>query len=147
MADNVRVTIEGLPELKRKFSELSGRGQRAALSTAMRKGGNVVRDDARRRASFSRRVAKGIIVKTKVKRTSAEARIGFSGAGWFGAPWEKGWIAAPRSGKGAIRRATARHVPARPMLRPALDEKQQEVLQAFADALNEAIDKVKARGL
>lgn len=163
--------VDGLKELQAALAELPKTAQGAALADAVRAGGNVIRDEARQRApkhagpyegkkkSQQRpgTLKRGIV--TRMKRNLAEgwatASITVSKKAWYGRLVEMGHRIVgrlPKGAKGGVRKrarlaqhALGRHVPPHPFLRPAIDVKAQEAVNALRDALVPAIVKQWAK--
>ncbi len=127
MQDAISIQIQGLPELQKKFSALSAKAQRGDLRKALRAATRPVIKDARIRVP----VASGLLKKqikasVSVKRTFAQARIGFGSKAFYGMFIELG----------------SRFIAARPFLRPAFDAKKTEVVETFNKKLTAELLKV-----
>lgn len=152
------VTIEGLPELKKKFGELTDKQQRGVLRTAIRAGGTMVAREAKRLVPVKTgALKKSIGVKVSVKQGGVtEATIGFGRRQYYGLMVELGHSQVFRT-KEVIRRVrmkatgeikehrrkkTVGFVPARPFLRPALEGNEQRIVEIIAQNFRKHIDKV-----
>lgn len=130
-----RVTIEGLPELRAKFSELADKGQKQVLRGAIAEGAKVVVKEAKRLVQVDRGDLQKAIkqsTRTSSGRTTAqrtEATIGFEKDEYYGKFVELG----------------TSEMPAEPFLRPALEGKAQEVLDTIGKGFKKHIDRVAAK--
>lgn len=121
------VAITGLPELRRDFSNLTAKMQRGVLRDALRSAARPVVASAKskvpvRTGALKRGISQRVSVKGSGK---AEAIIGFQRKQFYGKFVELG----------------TSHAAAKPFLRPALDESQQKIEQAFVDAINRGIER------
>lgn len=126
------VTIHGLPRLRAQFSELKDKSQRAVLRSAIRSAARPVVKEAKLLVPVDEGDLKaGIKSSVSVKQGgSVEALIGFEQDDFYGRFVELG----------------TSKMPARPFLRPALENKQDEVVKIFADAIDAQIQRVAAKG-
>ena len=151
------VTIEGLPELRRKFAELSDKQQRGVLRTGIRAGAQLVVREARKNVhDVSGNLRKGMKAKVSVKQGGVtEASIGWDKKiAPHGHLVELGHvqIVGPRSGAASQRRSgkagpkqrAVGHVPAHPFLRPALLDHEQQIIDVIAKNFRKHIDRVAA---
>lgn len=124
---NDPVKIEGLPQLRAKFSEFTSKMQRATLRDVLRSAAQPVKTDAANRAPRNRgQLAGDMAVSVKVNNTKAEALVGFKPRSWYGIFAELG----------------TRYRSARPFLRPALDVQQDKVVSVIRDGLKRVIDRI-----
>lgn len=141
MAEALKVSVEGLEELREQFSALSDRMQAKALRDAMRGAARPVVQEARARAPVrTGRLRRNIIAKVFSGPKTVTAIIGFRAEG------KRGDVRNAFYGM-FLELGTSR-MTARPMLRPALDAKGGEAVSLFAAALRKAIEAItrKARG-
>jgi HK97 gp10 family phage protein len=131
------VTIEGLPELKRKLLDMSEEMRQAKLEAAVLTGGQPIKNEAQVRApvktgTLRRDITVQIVESTP---TSAIAAIGTSVP--YGPRIEFGF-----NGRDKLGRLYSQ--PAQPYLRPAFDQEREnaylEIQDALRDAINDAID-------
>lgn len=140
----ISVQIEGLAELRSKFSELTDKKQRGVLRTAIRAGGNVVvraaRSKVRSKTGNLRRAIKTSV--TVEQGASAEVDIGWDPRiAPHGHLVELGHL--QKVGKrGSQGQRTIGHVAARPFLRPALTENEKKVVETIAVNMRKHIEKV-----
>lgn len=135
--------IEGLDGVLRKMRELSPKLQRKGLVAAVRKGANIVRDDARNRAkqfddpSTPKPIWKEIVSKVNGRRGRQEGgvvmQVGIRGG-------------ARDSGNNVfywrfLEFGTSK-MAARPFMRPALESKAEAATQAIVTELNRQLDEV-----
>lgn len=120
------VEVLGLKELDRALQELAYPAARRALRKGMRRGANVVRDEARAKA----RVKTGNL-KRKIRtreRREQEGNLRFA-------------VEVPRSAfYGRFLEYGTSKMAARPFLRPAAESKTEEAVTTMRDALAEAIE-------
>ncbi len=129
MADGLTFKIEGLGTLENRLKELDNRLAKKAMRKALTKGAKPITEEARRRAPvLTGKLRKNVKASISASTKKAEARIGFKKTAFYGRFIETG--------------VPARGIAARPFLRPALDLKGQEGVNAFADELRTQIDKV-----
>ncbi len=130
MAD-FSVEIVGLKELDMALTELAWPAARRALRKGMRKGANVVRDEARAKA----RVDTGNL-KRKIRtreRSEDAGNMQFA-------------VEVPRSAfYGRFLEYGTSKMEAKPFLRPAAENKTEEAVSSMRDALAEAIQIEIAR--
>lgn len=124
------IKIENLTALQRDFSNLTSKMQRAVLRDALRSAARPVVASAKskvptRTGALKRGIAQRVSVKASGK---AEAIIGFDRKQFYGRFVELG----------------TSKMAARPFLRPALDESQQKIEQAFVEAINRGINSKTA---
>ena len=124
------IKIENLTALQRDFSNLTSKMQRAVLRDALRSAARPVVASAKskvptRTGALKRGIAQRVSVKASGK---AEAIIGFDRKQFYGRFAELG----------------TSKMAARPFLRPALDESQQKIEQAFVEAINRGINSKTA---
>ncbi len=132
----VSATFVGFENLSKTFDELSAKLQRAALRKTVSKSARPVRKEMRRLVSKDTRATqKGIGISVSVKSAgNVEASIGVR-----------------RKAKGSpastvhILEKGSKNQPARPFMRPALDNKKGEVVKIFTSELGGEIAKVAAK--
>lgn len=118
--------VDGVPELQRKFANLSGKMQRAVVRDSLRSAARVVEKSARQRVPVDTgRLKKAITQNVTVKSTTGEALVGYRREVFYGRFVELG----------------TSKMAAQPFLRPALDENQEEIRQTFLSALNRTIEE------
>ena len=125
MAD-FAVEIQGLAHLDRALQELAWPAARRALRKGMRKGANVVRDEARAKAPV-----KTGNLKRKIRtreRSEQDGNMRFA-------------VEVPRSAfYGRFLEYGTSKMAAKPFLRPAAEGKTEAAVTAMRDALAEAIE-------
>jgi len=117
----VRVKVTGAEEVVRRLNLMADKAEEAVEAAAMA-GAEVVRADAQKRAprGDTERLAEGMTAELEgVKGTKATVRIGPDKEAFYGLFHEVG----------------TKKMPARPFLRPALDERKAEAEKAVADEL------------
>lgn len=121
MSKRFRVEIEGSEEIARKLAELSDTMAGGELAVATRLGAEVVAEEAANRVPRkSGNLARSMSTQvTKATRTRATVLAGPTKDGYYGRFLEFG---------------TSRQA-ARPFLRPAFDEKKDEVVRVVGDYL------------
>lgn len=123
------VTVHNLQALQRDFSQLTAKMQRGVLRDALRSAARPVVASAKSKVPVrTGALKKGIAQRVSVKTSSAEAIIGFRAKDFYGRFIELG----------------TSKMTARPFLRPALDESQQKIEQAFIAAINRGIERKTA---
>jgi len=139
----VEFKIEGLDGVLRKMRELSPKLQKKGLVTAVRKGANIVRDDARNRAkqfddpSTPKPIWKEIVSKVNGRRGRQEGgvvmQVGIRGG-------------ARKSGDNVFYwrflEFGTEKMAARPFMRPALESKAEAATDAIVTELNRQLDEV-----
>lgn len=139
----VEFKIEGLDGVLRKMRELSPKLQKKGLVAAVRKGANIVRDDARNRAkqfddpSTPRPIWKEIVSKVNGRRGRQEGgvvmQVGIRGG-------------ARKSGDNVFYwrflEFGTEKMAARPFMRPALESKAEAATDAIVTELNRQLDEV-----
>lgn len=121
------VQIEGMPNLKRKFSGLSQVAQKKVLRKAMRGAAKPVVKAAKAKAPVrTGKLKKSIRTTVSMRRGKAEAKVGFGGKQYYGIFSELGTV----------------KMPARPFLRPALDSQKDASVRAFVEVIQAEIAKV-----
>lgn len=129
MAGNTAV-IEGVAEARRKFSDLEAKAQRSVLRQAAKRAAKPVVEEAKRRApvdsSNEGDLAGSIGSKSRTRKGEIIIDVSYGKDEFWGLYQELG---------------TAHHA-AQPFLRPALDNNEQEVVDAFAGELAKVIRKV-----
>lgn len=154
MAEIVTVKVEGLAEIDKKLRLLPERLGNNALKRALRKGANVIRDQARANAKAiddpqtREQIAKNIAVASGSKARAREAggllmRIGVQGG------------ARPLSADPGTPGGNTTHwrfvefgtsvARAQPFMRPAMANGAERAMQVTADAMNTEIDKELAK--
>lgn len=135
--------IEGLDGVLRKMRELSPKLQKKGLVAAVRKGANIVRDDARNRAkqfddpSTPKPIWKEIVSKVNGRRGRQEGgvvmQVGIRGG-------------ARKSGDNVFYwrflEFGTEKMAARPFMRPALESKAEAATDAIVTELNRQLDEV-----
>lgn len=110
------IKIDGLAELERALKALPGKVAQRHMLNATRAGARVVAREAKKLVTKrSGRLRRNIRLKRKVKRTprSVTVSVGWGKDGFYGAFLELG----------------TQHIPARPHLRPALENNKREVME------------------
>jgi HK97 gp10 family phage protein len=127
------VTIEGLPELKRKLQNMSEEMRQAKLETAVLAGGQLIKNEAQVRVPvLTGTLRRSITVQiSESNATSASAAIGTNLA--YAARIEFGF-------NGRDSRGRLYSQPAQPYLRPAFDQERENAYLEIQDALRDAID-------
>jgi len=124
------VTIQNLPALQRDFANLTAKMQRGVLRDALRAAARPVVASAKSKVPVrTGKLQRGIQQRVSVKSGSAEAIIGFDRKQFYGRFIELG----------------TSKMSAKPFLRPALDESQNQIEQAFAAAVERGINRKAAQ--
>ena len=124
------IQVQNLAASQREFSNLTAKMQRGVLRDALRSAARPVVAKAKGRVSVRTGALKrGISQRVSVKTGSAEAVIGFDRKQFYGRFIELG----------------TSKMSAKPFLRPALDESQREIGQAFVAAINRGIERKTAQ--
>ena len=125
------VQIVGLKELDRALQELAWPAARRALRKGMRKGANVVRDEARAKAPKKTGNLKRKIRTRERREEGGDMRFA---------------VEVPRSAfYGRFIEYGTSKMAAKPFLRPAAENKTEEAVTAMRDSLAEAIRIEMAR--
>lgn len=120
------IIVQNLPALQRDFTQLTARMQRGVLRDALRAAARPVVAGAKSKVRVrTGNLRRGITQRVSVKPSKAEAIIGFRRKEFYGRFVELG----------------TSKMPAYPFLRPALDESQPQILEAFAAAINRGIER------
>lgn len=128
--DSFSVDIEGLAELKDRFSAFDERAQRGILRSAAKRAAEIVVEEAKARVPVRHgNLKKSMRSRAKVSKRAVSVDIGFGPKEFYGQFVERG---------------TSR-MPAQPFLRPALDTKAEAVTAVFADELNAAITRAEVK--
>lgn len=123
----VRTEITGWKAVQKQLQGLSTKAQKKVLRKALRGGGKVVLNQARRDVPVETgQLKKNTKLSVTVKKGDASASVGFTDEGYYGRFVEQGTSSQP----------------AQPFLRPALMDNQDEINRAFAEALTQAMDEV-----
>jgi HK97 gp10 family phage protein len=134
MSIDVDVKFEGFDELSRNLSEFSKRVERNIVMQGLRAGGRVIVVEARMRVPVrSGRLKKSMGMKANRDYGGPAISIG------------------PRSGKKEKYDAWYSHLiefgtkyqSARPFLRPAIDAKQKEILEAMGKKMSASIKEIR----
>ena len=142
-------SVEGIPELKKQIEALGEKTGGKILKSAARKAMGIARKDARKRGRpISKRLGKNISIKLAKQRKRSKHRVkfllGFRGnprdktddkSVWWGMFWEVGFAAGGKT-----------PVKARPMIRPALETKQREMITFFGQEMKKQIIEVARKG-
>ncbi len=121
-------------EAQRQFNRLKGTLRKKVLTRAMRKGAIRARDEMRRRAPRGRtgKLARNIHIKSvKAYRNVVSMDIAPTREVYYGLMQELGWTDL-----------SGTHHPARPFLRPSLDEKKGEIIKKVKNEIKLEIIKV-----
>lgn len=134
----VSATFEGFENLSKTFDELSAKLQRAALRKTVSRAARPVRKEMKRLVpKDTRQTQRGIGISISVKSAgNVEASIGVRRKA-------KG---SPASTVHLIEKGTINQ-PAQPFMRPALDNKKDEVVKVFASDFGKEIAKVAAKSV
>jgi HK97 gp10 family phage protein len=126
MAELLSVKVEGLAVLEKRLVELDRRTTGNVLRKALREGANVLKAEAKARVPVrTGRLKKSIAVTVSMKAKGAVyAKIGFKRGAAYGVPVELGTFRSK----------------ARPFLRPAVETKHVQAVDAFASRLKAEID-------
>ena len=130
----VEIEIKGLKELAKNIDSLGKNFARSTLRTALRGGAKPVVRLAKAKAPYrTGRLRRDIRAVVSVKRDGYGTAL-------------VGWTSA--AAHGIFAELGTSKLPARPFLRPALDEAESkgDVLEGFIMALNKTIEKRLARG-
>jgi len=122
MGTPIRVTIRGEAEMNRRIQQLTSKMGKAALVEAVLEGAEIIRIDASARAPEKTGFLKAHIDKRVSERKTGRVTvdIGPTKKAWYGLFPELGTV----------------HYPARPYLRPAIDENQDRIVAAVKSRLN-----------
>ena len=124
--------IKGLKELAKNSDKLSKSFARTTLRTALRNAARPVRNKARANVPVdSGDLKRSIAVNAKVDR---------AGEGYADVGYRK-----DKAFYGGFVELGTSQQPARPFLRPALEESEGDIEQAFIGALNKTIEKALGR--
>jgi len=152
--------IHGVKELDTVLRQLPMKMQKRVMNNAVRAGARVIRTEAKKNVKRNFHghgdraihLEKEITVAAQKKRKPWEFiyKIGCGRAYW-GRFWEYGYSATGRGKTGqarSTRRAGGRHIPARPWLRPALDEMAKTAIEKIREKISDGIDReiAKLRG-
>jgi len=126
------IQVLGLEKLRAQFSELSDRSQREVLRNSLRSAARPVVTEAKRLVQVDRGDLKKAIKSALSVKSGGEAQalIGFEKDKFYGRFVELG----------------TSKMPAEPFLRPALINKQEEVVKIIAQALAAQIARIAAKG-
>jgi len=147
MAELFTIKIDGLKELEARLLKLTKKSQGKCLRKALAAGGRVIVKQAKANApKKSGNLKKSITAKVTVKaggktpvrvpsgeliyvdmKKQAHILVGYTTAAWYG---------------GFVERGTSQK-PARPYLRPAIDVKSGEAVEAFKNIMEASILKVE----
>jgi HK97 gp10 family phage protein len=131
------VTIEGLPELKRKLLDMSEATRQAKLEAAVLTGGQPIKNEAQVRAPVKTGTLRRDITVQIVESTPTSAIAAIGTGVPYGPRIEFGF-----NGRDKLGRLYSQ--PAQPYLRPAFDQEREnayrEIQDALRDAINDAID-------
>ncbi len=139
---NITLKVEGLDKLQDKLKALDDAVAADMLEKAVLAGAKIVRDDASRRApKRTGKLSESIEVEVKAKsRESVSVAVGPNKEAFYGKFIELGH-ALVRGSKKAEKKVLG-HVPARPFLRPAIDENEANVKRVVAEELKKALGRV-----
>lgn len=149
----VEFKIEGLDGVLRKMRELSPKLQKKGLVSAMRKGANIVRDDARARAkqfddpSTPRPIWKEIVTRNNSRRGRKEGGVVMQVGVRGGARNPGGSANASNDNASSVwywrflEFGTSK-MQAQPFMRPALESKAEAATDAIVTELNRQLDEV-----
>lgn len=123
------VEVVGLAEAKAKLGELLPNQMRATERSALRAGGALLRKRIQARAPVrtGHLKAKGVFVSTRASGSEASVSVGVDYVGRFN---ELGTV----------------HMAARPFMRPALDESQEDIVNAYGEQFKARIEKLTTNG-
>ena len=123
------ITVHNLPALQRDFANLTSKMQRGVLRDALRAAARPVVASAKSKVPVrTGKLQRGIQQRVHVGAGSADALIGFDRKQFYGRFIELG----------------TSKMSARPFLRPALDESQSKIEQAFIAAIERGINRKTA---
>jgi HK97 gp10 family phage protein len=133
---NLHVSIKGGPELARKLGRLSDAAAGDALEQALTAGALLVRDDAQEKAPYrTGTLRKSIHTETREKtRTQVTVVVGTDVP--YARRQELGFSGIDSLGR-------KYNQPARPYLRPALDENKGAVAREVGEALRDLLRRVR----
>lgn len=119
------VTVEGLAEAKKKLTKLTPKQMRAVERNSLRAGGQLLAKRAKARAPMrtGRLRKRGVTVSVSVSMSAAEVNVGTGRIGLFN---ELG----------------TKRMQAQPFMRPALDESQDEIIEAYGEAVKRWVEKL-----
>lgn len=137
--------LQGLDGVLEKLRTLSPKLQKKGLVTAMRKGANIVRDDARRRArvfddeSTGSQIWREIVTKQNARRGRREGGVAMR-VGVRGGAADKGNRNHPFWWR-FLEFGTSK-MAARPFMRPALETNVDKATDAIVTELRRQLDEV-----
>lgn len=148
MASGVTVKLVGTDRLLRKLRDL-GDGMAEALEAATQTGALVVQNAAKEKAPYRTGTLRRSIHMETTKRTRDEVEVAVGTDLEYAAIHEFGGTITPKTAKklhffvdGEEVFADEVQIPARPYLRPALDENKDKVVEEIGAALKAAIGKL-----
>jgi HK97 gp10 family phage protein len=124
--------VKGFRELKRKLDTLPVNVARRVLPKASQEGAKVLRREARRRAprrEGTLRRGLSYMRKKRMPKTAASYIVGLTRKAFYGMFIEFG----------------TKHIPAKPFLRPALDEEKDKIINAMREKLRAGIEREAAK--
>lgn len=140
MTDFVRFRLRNIATLDEQLAQIEPKLQRKVMRRALRVGGNIVRDEARRRAP----VRGGLLrrsIQTRVGRSRRTgqwtASVGVFPAGGRSWPFYAGFVERGHRVHGG-----GRAVPPRPYLLASLLARQHDVHQAIMDQLASSLNEL-----
>lgn len=138
----IKVRFEGAKELRRALRRLPEEISRRALKKGALAAAEVIRAEAARRAPRrTGALGRGILKQVDRKaRDEVRVGIGWSKDVFYGQFVEFGHSIVP-PGKTARKGGAVGNVPAKPFLRPAMDEKADEAVRAGAAVLRREVER------
>lgn len=133
----VRMKVEGGDKLARRLQMLAQETAREHMREAALAGAEVIRAEASAKAPRKTGILARDIQKEVTKQTKSrvEIHVGPGKKGWYGRLVEHGH-AIVKGGR------VIGHVPPKPFLRPAFDEKVDEAQSVIADELKRRIERL-----
>lgn len=139
---NITVKIDGLSDVQRKLEALEDAVAADVMEKAVLIGAKIIQEDASRRAPRrTGKLAKSIEIEVKEKsRNSVSVAVGPSKEAFYGKFVELGHAVV--RGRRKAEKKVVGHVPAKPFLRPAIDENEDAVKRTVAETLKAALGRV-----
>lgn len=157
MAKDTNLKIQGADELRKILKRLPNEILGKALQAGIRESGKLVRDDAKQRIKSHNLLDKGNLYNNTLTKkgpgglTEVQQYVYVKNKSFYGYFWEKGFMRKAR-GQGKKKQGRARggkrnlyREPAKPFMRPALDENRYSIIKVFSDKINQFIKRKAIR--
>ena len=133
MADFVSIKLEGAEELERQLKGLDETLRKKAYRKALTKGANVVLKSAKEKVPVDTgNLKRSLAKKVTVSKREHSARIG----------WTQGKQAKHDAYYGHMVEYGTMRSAAQPFMRPSLDNHEDDVLDAYGEAIQDVLDKL-----